>query len=404
MNGQESLHILAGWLVDGSGGPIQRGVLLTIQNGMVRSLAPQVDSDLPTAGWFHLPQCTIIPALVDGHVHLCMSGSSDPSVRQAQMMMSFEQAQIAIAAHLADNVAHGIMAVRDGGDYAAHALRFKQNLLPDARGSVVLRCAGRGWHAQGRYGRFIGCSPAPGERLPDAVRRCDGAMDHLKVIHSGVNSLAEFGRPTAPQFPLAELRDAVTMAASRGLKTMVHANGVAPVQEALEAGCHSIEHGYFMGRENLERLAQRQICWTPTVFPMAAYARASVLLPQETDVARRTVAHQLEQLRMARELGVTVVLGTDSGSFGVEHGKAVAQELRLFVEAGYPLAAALQCATAHGARLLGLENELGRVAPGMPASFVIIEGPPAGLLDRMMTPHSVWVRGRMLMCGKQERQ
>jgi imidazolonepropionase-like amidohydrolase len=185
---------------------------------------------------------------------------------------------------------------------------------------------------------------------------------------------------------------------------MVHANGLMPVQEALDAGCHSVEHGYFMGRENLEKLAQSRVAWVPTVIPMASYAGESALSREEADVARRTVEHQLEQLRTARALGVNVVLGTDSGSLGVEHGKAVTQELRLLVDAGYSIEAALECATARGAELLGMRDRLGRMAPGMPASFVVIDGPPAELLDRLGTPHSVWVRGQMVRCKEEERQ
>jgi imidazolonepropionase-like amidohydrolase len=404
MDPRESFHILAGWLVDGSEGRVRKRALLNVANGLVKSAAAQMDSDLPGANLLDLSHCTIIPGLVDAHVHLCMSGSSDPMLRQEQVRMTYAQAEPVIATHLADHMAHGIMAVRDGGDYAAHALRYKQHMLPDERIPLEVRCSGRGWHAAGRYGRFIGCTPASGERLDEAVRRCEDRVDQLKVIHSGVNSLAEFARPTPPQFPFVELRAAVAEAAGRGLKTMVHANGLVPVQEALDAGCHSVEHGYFMGRENLEKLARSRVAWVPTVIPMASYAGESALSHEEADVARRTVEHQLEQLRTARDLGVNVVLGTDSGSLGVEHGKAVSQELMLLVDAGYSIEEALHCATARGAVLLGMQDRLGRVGPGMPASFVVIDGPPAELLDRLGTPHSVWVQGQMVRCKEEERQ
>jgi imidazolonepropionase-like amidohydrolase len=404
MDLQESFHILAGWLVDGSGGPRRHRVLLRIAKGVFTSLDPGVGADLPTTGLLDLSHCTIIPGLVDAHVHLCMSGSADPRVRQQQVRKSLEQARTLIATHLADHVAHGIMAVRDGGDYAAHALRFKESRLPDARWPLEVRCCGQAWHALGRYGRFIGAAPASGERLDEAVRRGEARVDQLKVIHSGVNSLVEFGRPTAPQFPFIELRAAVAEAAVRGLKTMIHANGLLPVQEALDAGCHSVEHGYFMGRKNLEKLAQYQVAWVPTVVPMASYARDMVLSHEEVDVAHRTVEHQLEQLRTAKALGVNVVLGTDSGALGVEHGKAVTQELRLLADAGYSVEEALQCATSRAAALLGIRDRLGLVAPGRPASFVVVEGPPTELFDRLTTPHSVWVRGQMVRCKEEERK
>jgi imidazolonepropionase-like amidohydrolase len=404
MSTEPLLHLLAGWLVDGSGGPVRRRVLLSIQGGMIGALAFEVDAQRPANNFLELSECTIVPGLVDCHVHLAMSGDRTPRVREQQGRMPFDEARGVIAGHLMEHAAHGVMAVRDGGDHAAHVLAFRERLLPDERFPVALRCAGRAWHARGRYGRFLGRPPAPGETLADSVQRCEDAVDVLKVIQSGVNSLTEFGRPTPSQFPFPELRAAVAMAADRGLKTMVHANGVVPVQEALEAGCHSVEHGYFMGRANLERLARQQIAWVPTVVPMAAYGREPGLTPQQADVARRTVDHQMEQLRMARALGVMVALGTDSGSLGVGHGRAVAEELELFIDAGYPLEAAVQCATAHAARLLGLDGELGRLVPGMPASFVVIEGPPKDFVAGLTTPHSVWNRGRMLEPIRQERR
>ncbi len=396
-------RILTEWLVDGSGGPTRRRVLLTVRDGLLSALDDEVGEEALPSGVVRLSQCTTIPALVDAHVHLCMSGTHDPAIRQAQVNADFPQAQAVIAAHLADHLAHGIMAVRDGGDHAAYALRYKLGVLPNTRSPVLLRCAGRGWHAMDRYGRFIGCAPAAGESLTDAVRHCTDPIDHLKVIHSGVNSLVEFGRSTAPQFALDDLSAAIGTASSRGLKTMVHANGETPVREAISAGCHSIEHGYFMGRDNLETLAQRQIVWVPTVVPMAAYARDAAVSSQEAEVAWRTVEHQLEQLQEARMRGVMVSLGTDSGSYGVCHGAAVAEELSFLIQAGYSLESALQCATAHGARLLGLEDQVGRLAAGMPASFVVINGPPEELLANLTDPHSVWVRGEKLFCRKQER-
>ena len=65
---------------------------------------------------------------------------------------------------------------------------------------------------------------------------------------------------------------AVQAAASRGLSVMVHANGEAPVRIAAMAGCRSVEHGFFMGSENLSRMADRGVTWVPTAVTMQAYA------------------------------------------------------------------------------------------------------------------------------------
>lgn len=80
----------------------------------------------------------------------------------------------------------------------------------------------------------------------------------------------------------------------------------------------------------------------------------------------------------ARELGVTVALGTDAGSSGVLHGESLVEEMKLFRQAGFSLPETIHCATARGARLLGLE-QTGTLSEGMPADFLVTRGTPSQL-------------------------
>ena len=97
--------------------------------------------------------------------------------------------------------------------------------------------------------------------------------DHIKIVNSGLNSLKEFGKETLPQFGAEELSDVVKIAGKCGRRVMVHANGKKPVAAALAAGCNSIEHGFFMGVENLKIMAEKGIVWVPTACTMKAYRR-----------------------------------------------------------------------------------------------------------------------------------
>jgi imidazolonepropionase-like amidohydrolase len=236
--------------------------------------------------------------------------------------------------------------------------------------------------------------------LGAAIRRCRDHGDHVKIVNSGLNSLRTFGKETAPQFTAAELRAAVTAADALGLPVMVHANGRQPVADAVAAGCASIEHGFFMGRANLEAMAGKGTVWVPTAVTMAAYARllaqgegfGGVARGADLDVVRRNRDHQLGQMQLAFELGVTVAVGTDAGSLGVDHGTAVAQEMGLLTEAGYPLEAVVRAATWNGARLLGLADR-GRLQPGQRADFIAVDGPPAALLAGLASPHGIYRAG-----------
>ena len=125
--------------------------------------------------------------------------------------------------------------------------------------------------------------------------------DHVKIVQSGLNSLSDFGKEAKSQFDPDELKRAVSRVHRTGRRVMVHANGREPVKTAIAAGCDSVEHGFFMGRENLEALAERGIFWVPTVVTMKAFAELEFGVKR--DVARRNLEHQLEQIRLAREFG-----------------------------------------------------------------------------------------------------
>ena len=381
--------IQAGWLIDGGGGPVRQKVRIAVKDGIIAGLrdAPaEPESSAPEA-IADFSDCTVIPGLVDSHVHLTMSGSADEEFRKKLRAASYESIRRVIGDHLQDHLNHGVVAVRDGGGARGYALRCARGY----QGPVRVRAAGRAWHRDGRYGRLIGRPPVKGLSLAEAIRQDGERVDHLKIVNSGLNSLTEYGKQTALQFDLAEMSAAVKAAAERGLSVMVHANGAEPVRIAVAAGCRSIEHGFFMGKDNLARMADKGVTWVPTVVTMSAYARIFEQTGRNPDVARRTLDHQIEQLAIARRLGVTVALGTDSGSPGVDHGAAVIEEMKLLMQAGYSLPEAILCATVNGARLVA--GEFGLIEPGRPATFVIVEGSPSTLPESLKKVRAVFIDG-----------
>jgi imidazolonepropionase-like amidohydrolase len=390
-------YILAGWLLDGAAGRIRERVILETENHRIVRIRRAVEKDLARKDLLSLSDCTLLPGLVDCHVHLTLSGSDDQSVRERQLSVSFGDAKQMIRRHLALNLHHGVTAVRDGGDYGGHALRYKRRGLNEEDEAPEMKAAGKAWHAPGRYGRLVGRTPYKNRSLDQSVLKGQMQADHVKIVNSGLNSLVDFGKETFPQFKLEDLEKAVSRAHQKGLKAMVHANGRQPVKEAIESGCDSIEHGFFMGTENLKRLADKQIIWVPTAFTMEAYARTLPKSSRASEVARKNLDHQLEQIRQARELGVRIAVGTDAGSPGVHHGAAVAEEMRLFHKAGLDLGQAVQCACSTGAALLGLEDRAGCLMPGSPATFVAVRAEPEKLLETLESPERVWFKGIPMM-------
>jgi imidazolonepropionase-like amidohydrolase len=381
-------------LLDGSGAGPRRDVILTVAGGRIDAVFPadQGDRGLAPLDWRAF---TVLPPLVDAHVHLFLSGRGNQSLRRRQLDPDPAEIFSLMAARLRRHLRRGILAVRDGGDHGALALALRDRCGLRERAGFVLRASGSAWHRAGRYGGAFGRCPAENQRLAEAVATDGRGIDQVKIIASGINSLTDFGRPTRPQFEAVDLRAAVAAAHRRRLPVMVHANGIQPVADALAAGCDSIEHGFFMGEANMERMAAQGTVWVPTAGTMAGCRDVLAAGSPEADGARRLLDHQVAQLARAREVGVTVAAGTDAGSPGVRHGRGMALELALLSAAGYRLGEVVQCAAVHGARLLGL-NRSGELQPGSPADFIAVAGPPEGLWQSLEQVRAVYRGGTPL--------
>ena len=103
----------------------------------------------------------------------------------------------------------------------------------------------------------------------------------------------------------------------------------------------------------------------------------------------------MDQISLAMQYGVPIAIGTDCGSLGVHHGSSFKKELKALIQAGMPLEKAVQCATLNGARLLGLEHDLGKMESGMPATFIAINGAPPCLPDSLNAPEKIFIRGEV---------
>jgi len=398
---------LAGWVIDGSGRPPEKNMLLSVADGRICSLE-EADPEKGDSNVLDFSGCTLLPGLIDAHVHLFMSGTYDPVVRETQLDTGFDSVRDDIFRRLKASLDHGIVAIRDGGDRHGHALVYKTGHLAPHVNPIKVFTAGRAWRRAGRYGTLIGRDPGSGHTLASAIKSSREKVDHVKIVNSGLNSLVQFGKETQPQFSLEEMTAAVFTVKEMGLKTMVHANGSVPVELAVQAGCDSIEHGFFMGRDNLSRMADRQTIWVPTAVTMQAYiAYMEKTAPRKAlphtgkdalhpvEGAGRNLEHQLEQMAMARQLGVPVAAGTDAGSPGVDHGKSLKEEIGLLIQAGYSISEAIKSATRINAQLLGLDND-GLLAAGAAATFVAIDGPPDDMPNSLKKIKGLFIDGKQI--------
>jgi imidazolonepropionase-like amidohydrolase len=144
-------------------------------------------------------------------------------------------------------------------------------------------------------------------------------------------------------------------------------------------------------------MAERRTVWVPTAGTMKACAESLPRGSREADGAARNLDHQIEQIAAARRIGVVVAAGSDAGGLNVHHGSGLVEEMKLLAAAGYRIEETVRCASAVGARLLGVERTGSRLASGRPASFICCPGSPEALPDSLYRIEAVVVEGRKLM-------
>ncbi len=389
----EEIYIHAGWLIDGTGGPVLRNTVLHVRNGDIQEIIPAEEMPRTGPDIVDMSDSTVLPGLVDSHIHLFMSGTDDKKVREHQLTAGFDDIKSVIEDHVKNHLSCGVISIRDGGDWNGHAVRYKDECLNKEVLPISLKTAGRAWRQQRRYGRLIGRPLSEGLSLAEEISKDGSRIDHIKIVNSGLNSLTIFGKETMTQFDMDEMKAAVRAAKDLGLKVMVHANGKEPVKIAVAAGCDSIEHGFFMGRDNLKLMADRGTTWVPTAITMKGYARLLKQGSLKADMAMKNLDHQIGQMSKAKMLGGRIALGTDAGSLGIHHGPAVAEEMKLLMEAGYTLEETVKCATLNGASLLGV-SDAGVLKKGKRATFIVVRGNPSGILDRLDGIEHIYIKGK----------
>ncbi len=198
----------------------------------------------------------------------------------------------------------------------------------------------------------------------------------IKVFASGGVVFPAEGHPTRYEFSHAELAAAVEEAEARGTYVMAHVYSDEGVRRCLDAGVRSIEHGNFMSRETMGRLAEAGAFLDPTFISLAQRiesAGETGLSPAIVDNLKRTIDRGRQVYGWAREFGVPIALGTDL--WGSDAQKSQPREFEQRAELDTP-ANILRSATAVNADLMMQKGVLGTVAPGAYADLLVVDGNP----------------------------
>ena len=382
---KENPHTAFGHLIaNGNAKKIQ----ITFENDMVRNIS--FVADFPQA---NMDEFIITSCLMDAHTHLFLSGTTHMAYRNYQKNMGETEIVQQIKTHIRRSMQYGIRAIRDMGSAADYLQKIS---VPN---NFFITNTGPGYCVKGRYGMFVAV-PIAMKDLPAQIFHRTETYPWIKIIQSGINSLSSFDEKCACQFTLDVLTDAVSIAHQKGVRVAAHANGEEAVRIAIDAGCDSIEHGYKMGKENLRRMADRQIHWIPTVVAMKNIARFELGKEAERENAKRYVDDQMEAVFHAREYGVPILAGSDAGSFGVYHGKGLWEEIQIFVKTGMRLEKAIECADARSAEFLTGITEFETVSSEQLDTFVLLHTNIHRFAETQIMPKEVRISGEMIQTSE----
>ncbi len=315
---------------------------------------------------------TLLPGLVDCHVHLALSGRPDwlEEVKESYALACWRAERSAEATLRAGFTMVRTLGGREGMDVAlrdAQAKGIVQGPRISAANQVVCMTGG--------HGSWLGREADGPDEVRKAVReQLKAGADAIKLMATG-GVMTPGVEPGAQQYTYDELQAGVEEAHKAGRKTASHAQGAEGIKAAVLAGIDSIEHGFFLTDEIVRLMKERGTAYSATLVASKGIAEAPPNTVPEwaREKALGVVTAHVESFQRAYRAGVRLVLGTDAGTPFNYHG-ANAQELVLMVRHGMSPLDGLRAATLSGAELLGRADQLGSIEPGKLADLVLCSG------------------------------
>jgi imidazolonepropionase-like amidohydrolase len=354
-------------IFDGDSPELHDGWVVLVRGEKIEAVGRRSDVKVPAdAKTIELPGVTLIPGLIDAHSHVLLHPYSE-TIWNDQVAREALSLRVARATnHLRNTLLAGFTTIRDlgteGAGYADVGLKqsVQQGIIPGPRMVVTTRAI----VATGSYGPK---GYASEWNVPQGAEEADGVDSLTRVVREQIGKGADWikvyadyrwgaGGTAHATFTLEELKLAVEIARSAGIPVAAHATSTEGARRAILAGVETIEHGDGLTPELFRLMKERNTALCPTLSVAGANAE------------RKKVV-----FKQALEAGVTIASGSDVGVFA--HGDN-AREIEAMVSWGMPLIDALRSATSIDARVLHMEDKIGRVKAGLFADLIAFEGDP----------------------------
>ncbi|MBW1723675.1 MAG: amidohydrolase family protein [Deltaproteobacteria bacterium] len=370
------------FMIDGTGAEPLPDVSLVVENGLIREIkSGGKRAKVPEGRVIDLKGKTLMPGLIDAHVHpgnvewfLSRTAALPPAVYVHRVTRTLET-----------DLALGFTTLRDaGGLDEGFRAAVEQGFIKGPRLLLSVTPLSR---PEGTGGK----GPSPRNSLGICPEVCDGAddmraavrrtirrgADQIKVFADGEvvsQSESDRARPGQPKFSVEELRAAVREAEEAVKYVMAHTYGPKAIQNCLEAGVRSIEHGNFIDAETAQMTAQKGAFYVPTltIYDLLT-GEGRDELDARTLEKLKIVGHRgIEALETAYRAGVNIASGTDIIG-PLQHLKG--RELAIKAEVLGPMGAIVST-TRTNAELMGLSERIGTLESGKVADLIVLDGNP----------------------------
>jgi imidazolonepropionase-like amidohydrolase len=388
--GSGTVVLRAARLIDGSGAaPVANGVVVVTDDRIVAAGREGAVTVPSGAKVIDLGDATLLPGLIDMHVHLVGRTLGDPAADAAAVRDYQSFAAILSVENARKTLMAGFTTVRNVGapNFDDLALRqaINDGFVPGPRMQAAGHALGiTGGHCDenGFKPGLLDGTPATGiangqDEVRAAVRyQAKYGADVIKTCATG-GVLSEGDAVGVPQYTYEELKAMVDEATKLERKVAAHAHGTEGIKIAVRAGVASIEHGSFLDQEGAHMMAEKGTFLVPTLSAGEAAERAAksgVLKGLRAEKALAAAAAMRNAIKIAVRENVPIALGTDAGVGA--HGSN-AHELSLMVEwGGLTPMQALVAGTSNAAKLLGWEKKVGTLTSGKMADVVAVSGDP----------------------------
>jgi imidazolonepropionase-like amidohydrolase len=375
-------------LLDGHGTVLENAVLLE-ENGTIVRVGSRGEVAIPE-GVPVTHTRTLMPGMMDTHVHLAYSGATAKGAFRAEASeMSYPLLALRAAKHARDTLEWGFTAVRDMNAPGGVVIDLRDAIHAGHVVGPRVKACGLGLSVTG------GHMDAPGwgdqVHLRDMTLPCDGPDAFVRGARSQIKRGADFIKinlcvssrrdPAVPyrqEMTDAEIEAVMAEAARLERRVAAHTSGGGSVKTAVQHGLNTVEHGHWIDQETADLMAARGAYYVPTLL---VNERNFDFTPAELGMSKATLAwlerareDKWRSLETVHRAGVKIALGTDAG-FMLPHGEMNARELELLVHGGLSALEAITAATRTAAELMEM-TEVGTLEPGKLADFLLVDGDP----------------------------